>query len=148
MKTTKLFDKITIIEQSALLLKIAFYFSHLQMGEQRCSSTSSSSLYSFLKTSDENSYTNPNSSDEMMPKHVDRPVLSQPFWNERVMLTHSLIFDYQLELQAELRASELFFSCLFLIFISASHAVLFAVQYPQSTLVDHFGVCKSDFCYF
>jgi len=71
---------------------------------QHCqSTTSSSSLYSFLKTSDDYSFTNPNSSDgetkAQMKYHVAKPVLSEPFWNERVVLTNELIYNYQLDIK-------------------------------------------------
>ena len=67
-----------------------------------CLSTSSSSLYSFLKTSEDYSFTNgesQSSSGEESPntaKHIAKPVLSDPFWNEKVVLNNDLEFSYQL----------------------------------------------------
>ena len=78
-----------------------------QIGEELCSS--SQSLYSFLPSSDENDITDflqassskPDDSDPEEKvknvRHVARPVLSEPFWNENVHLSHSLMKQYQLE---------------------------------------------------
>jgi len=66
-------------------------------------STSSSSLYSFLKTSDD-FQSQPSSGEEERVKmkkkaNLVRPVLSDPFWNQRVNLNHELINNYQIENQ-------------------------------------------------
>ena len=34
-----------------------------------------------------------------MKYHVAKPVLSEPFWNERVVLTNELIYNYQLDIK-------------------------------------------------
>eukprot|EP00090_Calanus_glacialis_P014686 TRINITY_DN23529_c0_g1_i1.p1 TRINITY_DN23529_c0_g1~~TRINITY_DN23529_c0_g1_i1.p1 ORF type:complete len:1323 (-),score=302.40 TRINITY_DN23529_c0_g1_i1:347-4315(-) len=63
-------------------------------------STSSSSLYSFLKTSDD-FQSQPSSGEEekekkKKPLKGEPPVLSEPFWNQRVKMTSDLIFNYQM----------------------------------------------------
>ena len=70
--------------------------------------SSSQSLYSFLHTSDDNevkdylqaeSSTLYDSEDDkfLNVRQVARPVLSEPFWNEGVVITESLMKTYQME---------------------------------------------------
>ena len=74
--------------------------------QEMCSS--SQSLYSFLHSSDENEVTD----DQMIRpddsegddkvgsvRQVARPVLSEPFWNEGVVISESLMKTYQMEEQ-------------------------------------------------
>ena len=80
---------------------LVFYFQ-CNESDQNSLSTSSSSLYSFLKTSDEfiNEDSQNSSEEETKPlsKHrIARPVLSDPFWNETVIQSNELIFGYQIE---------------------------------------------------
>merc|ERR1711915_1172695 len=70
--------------------------------DQNSLSTSSSSLYSFLKTSDE--FINEdsvNSSEEDLKnsakQKIAKPVLSDPFWNETASQSNELIYTFQLE---------------------------------------------------
>merc|ERR1712128_228756 len=67
-------------------------------------STSSSSLYSFLKTS-EDFQSQPSSGEEEKEKKekkrkvlkCERPMLPEPFWNQRVKMSSELIYNYQME---------------------------------------------------
>jgi len=66
-------------------------------------STSSSSLYSFLKTS-EDFHSQPSSGEDDKEKKKKllefvKPVLPEPFWNQRVKINNDLIFTYQMETQ-------------------------------------------------
>jgi Period protein 2/3C-terminal region len=74
-------------------------------------STSSSSLYSFLKTSEDYSGTNDsqNSSGEDIlrkkeKRQLAKPVLCDPFWLENVTMTRELVMTYQLEETRDLEA--------------------------------------------
>lgn len=78
-----------------------------QIGEELCSS--SQSLYSFLPSSDDNDITDflqassskpddSESEDRVRSTHkVARPILSEPFWNENVTMSESLMKTYQME---------------------------------------------------
>jgi len=66
-------------------------------------STSSSSLYSFLKTS-EDFHSQPSSGEDDKDKKkkafkCERPTLPEPFWNQRVKMDSDLIFTYRMETQ-------------------------------------------------
>eukprot|EP00092_Neocalanus_flemingeri_P023959 GFUD01025990.1.p1 GENE.GFUD01025990.1~~GFUD01025990.1.p1 ORF type:complete len:1325 (+),score=327.53 GFUD01025990.1:258-4232(+) len=61
-------------------------------------STSSSSLYSFLKTSDGGQSQGEDEKEKVKKKiNYERPVLSEPFWNQRVKLNSEMIYNYQME---------------------------------------------------
>ena len=82
--------------------------------DPNCLSTSSSSLYSFLKTSEDYSGTNDsqgNSSGEEVnnlrkkeKKQLAKPVLCDPFWLENVVMSRELVMTYQLEEERDLEA--------------------------------------------
>ena len=77
-----------------------------KLEQEICSS--SQSLYSFLQSSDdievqdyiqaESSYLD-DSEDDKLPsvRQVARPVLSEPFWNEGVVISETLMKTYQME---------------------------------------------------
>jgi len=67
-------------------------------------STSSSSLYSFLKTSEDFQSHSSSGEEEKEKKEkkkkvlkCERPVLPEPFWNQRVKMSSELIYTYQTE---------------------------------------------------
>ena len=78
-----------------------------QIGEELCSS--SQSLYSFLPSSDDNDITDFLQASSSKPddsegedkvksvRQVARPILSEPFWNENVTMSESLMKTYQME---------------------------------------------------
>jgi len=70
-----------------------------ESGGDAYQSTHSSSLYSFLNTSEEDgSVANSSAAEEpKQAKHIARPVLAEPFWNEKVVMTPELELLYQLE---------------------------------------------------
>ena len=71
--------------------------------------SSSQSLYSFLHSSDENEVTDDHQAESSKPddsegddnlrsvRQVARPVLSEPFWNEGVVISETLMKTYQME---------------------------------------------------
>ena len=71
--------------------------------------SSSQSLYSFLHSSDENEVTDDHQAESSKPddsegddklpsvRQVARPVLSEPFWNEGVVMSETLMKTYQME---------------------------------------------------
>lgn len=73
-------------------------------------SESSSSLYSLLKSSDEYTITESDfieTDQEKNPKEKieknnsrPRPVLSEPFWNDNVVVNNDLLYNYQLEIES------------------------------------------------
>ena len=69
--------------------------------------SSSQSLYSFLHSSDENELTDDHQAESSRPddseaelrsvRQVARPILSEPFWNEGVVISETLMKTYQME---------------------------------------------------
>ena len=77
-----------------------------QIGEELCSS--SQSLYSFLHSSDENDISDfliadssklddSDGEEKRSVRQVARPILCEPFWNEGVVISETLMKTYQME---------------------------------------------------
>ena len=80
---------------------------HKSNGNGRYTDSSSQSIYTFLHSSDEidladfQSSNSEGSKEETICDEKARPVLSEPFWNERVLMSGELVMSYQLKEENE-----------------------------------------------